>query len=59
MATIQSERLNINELLRTKKNIFISTRESLSDVVPINWGDDVFSGDKRVILTEKKEMAEE
>jgi len=40
--------------LRSKKSIVISSEESLKDIVPIDWSDEVLSGEKKVIITGKK-----
>jgi len=34
--------------LLNKKRVIISTEESLEDIIPINWSEDVLSGKKRV-----------
>jgi len=38
-----------------KESIVISTKEGLSDVIPIQWGDDVeYNGTKVVLISPKK-----
>jgi len=46
-------RLDITKL-RSKKSSVISSEESLKDIVPIDWSDEVLSGKKKVIITSKK-----
>jgi hypothetical protein len=50
MNAVQEVKININQLL-SKKHIFISTKESLADVVPVQWGNEVTNGAKKVVLT--------
>jgi len=49
MNTVQDVKISINQLL-TKKHTFISTEESLADVVPVQWENDVVNGLKKVVL---------
>ena len=41
--------------LRTRISKIISTEESLQDVTPINWSEDVLSGEKKVYITKIKD----
>jgi len=40
------------KILQGKKHIAISSEEALQDVVPIEWGEDVISGNAKVLLVE-------
>lgn len=44
------KKLDMNKLF-SKKSTIISTKESLKDVVPIDWGNEVLSGKKKVIIS--------
>ena len=46
---------DMNRILKNKKIVFMSTEESLRDVVPIKWSKDVLSGKKKVELASPKE----
>ena len=46
----------LKDILKNKNHVIISTEESLEDVEPIEWSDDVINGDKKVIVTEKEEV---
>ena len=35
-----------------KGKVIVSTEESLEDIIPINWSEDVLSGEKRVLICE-------
>ncbi|MCL2528633.1 MAG: hypothetical protein FWE42_09480 [Defluviitaleaceae bacterium] len=37
--------------LHGKKHVTVSSEEALKDVIPIEWDDDVVSGNKKVLLT--------
>lgn len=39
------------QALSRKKGKFISSEEALKDVVPIDWGDEVLRGEKKVTIT--------
>ncbi|MGY0372459.1 hypothetical protein [Clostridium sp. JNZ J1-5] len=41
--------LNLN-ILQNKKTTIISTQESLKDIAPINWSEEVLSGKKKVLV---------
>ena len=41
--------------LRTRISKTISTEEALQDVTPINWSDDVVSGEKKVQISKVKD----
>lgn len=43
------------EKIKDKKIIFISTENALKDVVPIEWDEEVATGDKRVLLVGKNQ----
>ena len=47
-------RLDI-EKIKTKNAVFISTKESLHDVTPIAWSNDVLAGKKKVVVTKAEE----
>ncbi|MCL1821178.1 MAG: hypothetical protein FWG36_11070 [Oscillospiraceae bacterium] len=51
-------KLNIEDLL-SKESVFISTKEGLSDVIPIRWGNDVETNVENIILTAPKNNTEE
>jgi len=40
--------------IKGKETVFVSTEEALKDVVPLEWDAEVISGNKRVILVDKK-----
>lgn len=42
------------KILRSKKSTTISYEESLEDIEPIDWSDEVLSGKKKVILIDNK-----
>lgn len=44
------KKLDMNKLF-SKKSTIISTKESLKDVVPIEWNNEVLSGKKKVIIS--------
>lgn len=41
------------KMLSGKKHRVISSSEALKDVVPVEWGEDVFAGKKRVIVSKE------
>ena len=45
----------LKDILKDKKRVVITTEESLEDVEPIDWSDDILNGDKQVTITEKEE----
>ena len=45
------KKLNISKLRKNKKTKIISLKESLKDVEPINWSEEVVNGDKKVNIT--------
>ena len=45
--------LNLKNL-KNKEHAVVSTKDALADVTPIEWDDEVTSGDKNVILVDKK-----
>ncbi|MCD3194800.1 hypothetical protein G8S49_06095 [Clostridium botulinum C] len=47
MNKLKSFNLNI---LQNKKTTIVSTQDSLKDVTPINWSEEVLSGKKKVLL---------
>ena len=49
MSAIDEKKITLNDLL-IKEYIFISSEESLSDVIPIQWEEDVVNGKKKVTL---------
>ena len=46
--------LDINKLKATKKFILGSTKESLKDVTPIDWSEEVLNGNKKVVVSYNK-----
>lgn len=42
------------QVLASKKSKIVSSQEALKDVKPIEWGNDVLRGEKRVIATKEK-----
>lgn len=46
---------SLKEILKNKNRVVISTEESLEDIEPIEWSDDVIEGDKKVIITDCEE----
>ncbi|MCL2217985.1 MAG: hypothetical protein FWB91_13340 [Defluviitaleaceae bacterium] len=45
--------LNVKELLKSKQSVFISTKEALEDVEPIQWSEHVINGNFKVTISEK------
>lgn len=45
----------LKDILKNKKRKVISTEESLKDVTPIEWSEEVIKGDKKINITEKLE----
>lgn len=46
--------LDLN-VLAAKKSRIVSSEEVLKNVKPIEWGDEILRGEKRVIVTKEKE----
>ena len=44
----------LKDIIKNKNRVIISTEESLEDIEPIEWSDDVMNGDKKVIVTDKE-----
>lgn len=42
------EKLNLNELRKRKKTKIISTEESLEDIIPIEWSEEVLNGEEEI-----------
>lgn len=40
--------------LKSRKKNTMSTEESLKDIIPINWNDEVLNGKKKVIIRKQK-----
>lgn len=47
------QRLNM-ENFNAKKSIFVSSQESLKDIVPINWSIDVLKGKRKITVNKSK-----
>ena len=47
---MNEKNIDVNELLKNKQIIITSTKEALSDIVPIKWDDDVINNKKKIIL---------
>ena len=45
----------LKDIIKDKKSTILTTEESLEDIEPIEWSDDVLNGDEKVIITEKEE----
>jgi len=45
--------LNMHSL-KNKKGKIISSKDALRDVKPIEWGDEILRGEKRIIATKEK-----
>jgi hypothetical protein len=45
----------LKDIIKDKKRTILTTEESLEDIEPIEWSDDVLNGDEKVIITEKEE----
>ena len=43
-------KLSFNEIIKNAK--IISSEESLKDIVPINWSEEVLSGNKKVLASD-------
>lgn len=58
MCDILDERKEYRKLdmskLKSRKRSTISTEESLKDIIPINWNDEVLNGKKKVIIGKQK-----
>ena len=46
--------MDIKSLRKTKNTIIISSEESLKDVKPIEWSEEVINGNKQVIIKEQE-----
>lgn len=44
----------LKDIIKDKKRTILTTEESLEDIEPIEWSDDVLNGDEKVIITEKE-----
>ena len=44
----------LKDIIKNKNRVIISTEESLEDVEPIEWSDEIINGNKKVIVTEKE-----
>ena len=42
------EKLNLNELRKRKKTKIITTEESLEDIIPIEWSENVLNGEEEI-----------
>ena len=42
------EKLNLNELRKRKKTKIISTEESLEDIIPMEWSEEVLNGEEEI-----------
>ena len=42
--------INIDEILQSKQFVFVSSKEALKDVEPIQWSEDVLSGKVKVTV---------
>lgn len=42
------EKLNLNELRKRKKTKIITTEESLEDIIPIEWSEEVLNGEEEI-----------
>ncbi|MBP7347674.1 MAG: hypothetical protein KA965_03245 [Butyrivibrio sp.] len=49
--------LNMN-LINSKESKIVSSKEALKDVTTINWSDKVLSGEKKVLVSDKKMVGE-
>lgn len=45
----------LKDIIKNKNRVIISTEESLEDVEPIEWSDEIINGNKKVIVTEKED----
>ena len=45
----------LKDIIKNKNRVIISTEESLEDVEPIDWSDEIINGNKKVIVTEKED----
>jgi len=45
-----SGKVGLSLLLMDRKMVVVSTEESLEDIIPINWSEDVLSGKKRALV---------
>lgn len=56
MITNKSEYRKLDlEKINKRITKFVSTEESLKDITPIKWNDDILSGRKKVVITEEKQ----
>ena len=58
MNVMYEEKINLQQLL-SKNHVFISSKEAMSDVVPIQWESDVVSGARKIMLSSHHDSAEE
>ena len=54
-----TDTLAINSFMMNKKTVVISSKEALSDVIPIQWESDVINNVKKVVLIKPKRDTEE
>jgi len=52
MDKLMYEKLNM-KILKEKKSVFVSTKDALRDVTPIEWDEHVIDGKKEVTLIGK------
>lgn len=45
----------LKDIIKDKKRVIITTEESLEDIEPIEWSEDVLNGDEQLTITEKEE----
>lgn len=51
-ATVEYRKLDLSKLKSRKRKV-ISTEDSLRDIVPIQWSDEVISGQKKVVISKE------
>lgn len=49
MSSKKFKSLNLDKL-KDKKSRIVSTKEALSNVTPINWSEEVLSGQKKIVV---------
>ena len=45
----------LKDIIKDKNRVIITTEESLEDIEPIEWSEDVLNGDEQLTITEKEE----
>ena len=45
----------LKDKIKNKNRVIISTEESIEDIEPIEWSDDVINGNKKVTITGKED----